>query len=238
MLRSLLKNGLWVFAHLMRKLLLDFKVTGLENVPKDGPLLIISNHFSLFEPPLVGMMLPQVPAYMVAKELQTHPVTRHMFYFLDLIPVWRGQVDRAALKLASQHLEGGGRMVIMPEGGILPEMMEAVGTGEQIHRLPFEETGRLSGELIEARPGAAFLATRQPVSVLPIAFLGTQHVARNMKRWRRTKVEMIVGRPFGPLTIPKELRGQARRDRLDELGNEMMRQLAALMPPEARGPYR
>jgi len=55
---------------------------------------------------------------------------------------------------------------------------------------------------------------------------------------RRTPVTIRVGRPFGPLQIDPGLRGRARRQRLDELSDLMMQQIAVLFPPENRGPYR
>jgi 1-acyl-sn-glycerol-3-phosphate acyltransferase len=128
-------------------------------------------------------------------------------------------------------------MVIMPEGGIVPEMMTAVGQGMQIPSLPLEQTARQSAQLIPARPGAAYLATRTNASVLPIAFLGTEKIVGNMKRWRRTQATMIIGPAFGPLTLDPDLRGAARRQHLNELGDVMMGHLAALLPPENRGPY-
>jgi 1-acyl-sn-glycerol-3-phosphate acyltransferase len=174
---------------------------------------------------------------MAAVEHQSHWVLRLIIKAYDTIPVWRGQVDREALKQALQLLADGGVLGIMPEGGVLPELMDAIGTGQQVQTVPFAESGRASAQLIEARPGVAYLATRSSAQILPIAFVGTENIACNMTRWRRTKVQMIIGRPFGPLTLEGELRGVARRQRMDELGDVMMRQLAALMPPENRGLY-
>jgi 1-acyl-sn-glycerol-3-phosphate acyltransferase len=96
---------------------------------------------------------------------------------------------------------------------------------------------RLSAQLIEARPGSAYLATRSQARILPIAFLGTEQILANIRRLKRTKVTMRIGPVFGPLVIDQTLRGPARRQRLDEYGDEMMRHIAALMPPENRGPY-
>jgi 1-acyl-sn-glycerol-3-phosphate acyltransferase len=237
MFHSLLRATLFFFGRTIRKIFVKLTITGWENLPEKGPLIIISNHFSLFEAPIIGMTLPYVPTYMVAKEMQTHWLTRILFGAFDFIPIWRGQVDRAALKQALALLEKGGIMGIMPEGGIVPELLQAIGTGEQIHSLPLEQTARASAQLLPPRPGAAYLATRTSAQILPIAFLGSEKIIGNMKRLRRTKVAMIIGRPFGPLTLDPTLHGPARREQMDELGNVMMRQLAALMPPENRGPY-
>ena len=97
---------------------------------------------------------------------------------------------------------------------------------------------RESAQLFTPRPGAAFLATRRGAPVLPTAFLGTEKVLPNLKRLRRTPVRLIIGPVFGPLVIDPALPKSERRAQLDELGHEMMRHIAALMPPENRGPYR
>jgi 1-acyl-sn-glycerol-3-phosphate acyltransferase len=237
MFRSLLRALLYTAAWIIAKLFLSVTVTGRENVPEQGPLIIISNHFSIFEPPLTALNLPYTPVYMAAVEHQSHWVMRLILKAYNAIPIWRGQVDRKALQQALQLLADGGILGMMPEGGILPDLMGAIGVGQQVHDVPFAETGRPTAQLIQARPGAAYIATRSTAPILPIAFLGTEKIALNMAQWRRTKVQMIIGRPFGPLSLEADLRGPARRQRLHELGNLMMCHLAALMPPENRGPY-
>ena len=237
MLRSLRRAFLLLLGRILKRIFVSLTITGWENLPEKGPLIVISNHFSLFEAPLIGLTLPTIPTYMVATELQSHWFVRILFGAFDLIPVWRGKVDRAALQRALQVLGEGGIVGIMPEGGIVPDLMAAISSGEQIHRLPLEQTARQSAQLMRARPGVAYLATRASAQILPIAFLGTEKIIGNMKRLRRTKVKMIIGRPFGPLTLDASLRGAARRRCLDELGDVMMRHLAALMPPKNRGPY-
>jgi 1-acyl-sn-glycerol-3-phosphate acyltransferase len=72
---------------------------------------------------------------------------------------------------------------------------------------------------------------------LPIAILGAEQVLDNIRRFKRTKVAMRIGPVFGPLTLDATQRGAVRRQQLDAYGDEMMRHIAALMPPENRGPY-
>jgi 1-acyl-sn-glycerol-3-phosphate acyltransferase len=124
----------------------------------------------------------------------------------------------------------------MPEGGIDPELRDTLARGEE---RPFTEgmNVRISAQLIEARPGSAYLATRSQARILPIAFLGTEQILANLRRLKRTKIRMHIGPVFGPLTLDSALRGPSRRQQLDAYGDEMMRHIAALMPPENRGPY-
>ena len=83
----------------------------------------------------------------------------------------------------------------------------------------------------------AYLAVRSGAPVLPTACLGTERIAANLRRLRRTPVRLIIGPVFGPLVVDESLSKTERRERLDELGHEMMRHMAALLPPENRGPY-
>ena len=78
--------------------------------------------------------------------------------------------------------------------------------------------------------------TRRIVRSCPWDLLGTERVYANVLRFRRTPVTLRVGKPFGPLQIDPTLRGKARRQRLDELADLMMQQIAALFPPECSRP--
>ena len=165
-----------------------------------------------------------------------NPVARLVLSVVDKILVHRSRADREALRQATAVLQAGGRLLIMPEGGIDPELRDAMASGEE---RPFTEgmNSRLSAQLIKARPGTAYLATRSQARILPVAFLGTEQILDNMRRFKRTPVSMHIGPIFGPLTLDPALRGPARRQQLDAYGDEMMHHIAALMPPENRGPY-
>jgi 1-acyl-sn-glycerol-3-phosphate acyltransferase len=110
--------------------------------------------------------------------------------------------------------------------------MAGVKTG--LHQGP---NSRANPQLITPRPGAAYLAVRSGAPVLPAAFLGSEKILPNLRRLRRTPVRLIIGPVFGPLVIDPALPKLRRRELLDEMGHEMMRHMAAVMPPENRGPY-
>jgi len=236
MFRALLRYFLTLLAHLLKPLLFDLTVTGWEHLPERGPLILISNHFSWFEVFLITLCLPYQPVFFAAAELRQHPILRLIAAPFEFIPVHRGQADRVALRRALQVLEEGKVLLIFPEGGIDPDLIDEMVEGRSVDPRK-GRTSRLSAQLIRARPGAAFLAVRSQAPILPVAFLGTEQVQANLKRWRRTPVSMRIGPVFGPLTLEAELRGRARRRRLDELGDVMMGHIAALLPPENRGPY-
>ncbi len=234
-LRSLIRG----FVRLLFRLGLKLEIEGREHLPPGGPLIIIGNHFSLFEAPILLTFLPYHGriTWLAATELQESHVLNYLIKLYDIIPVWRGQPDRAAIHRALDWLAAGNIVGIMPEGGVdetlRPLTLAGVQTG--LHGGP---NSRANPELITPRPGAAYLAVRSGAPVLPTAFLGTEKILSNLKRLRRTPVRMIIGPVFGPLIIDPSLPKPERRAQLDEMGHEMMRHMAALMPPENRGPYR
>lgn len=221
---------------ILSKLVLDVKIDGTENLQGGSqPMIVIANHFSWFDAPILAVHLPFAPAFIVATESQRHWWFRAFVRVFRAIPIWRGQVDRQAFQKSLEALKDGYVVGIFPEGGMDPDFAELVAHGHQINRYV---PGRTRPELVRPKTGSAWLAIHANSSILPVGLLGTERVYPNMIRFRRTPVTLRVGRPFGPLQIDPALRGRARRQRLDELADLMMQQIAALFPPESRGPYR
>jgi 1-acyl-sn-glycerol-3-phosphate acyltransferase len=225
------------FGRLLRPLFFDVQVAGLHHLPtQPEPLLLIANHFSWFDPPLLALSLPITPAFLVATEAQERWWVATLLRIFDSIPIWRGQVDRTALRTAVQVMQQKRIVGLFPEGGINPELAERRARGEVIAHLQ-GNMGRLEAQLIRARSGAALLAVMSNARILPVGLLGTERAAVNLRRLRRTAVTVRIGAPFGPLTIEPTLSGQQRRRRLDELSHQMMAQVAELLPPDNRGYY-
>jgi 1-acyl-sn-glycerol-3-phosphate acyltransferase len=222
----------------MFRLFLRLEIEGWQHLPPDGPLIIISNHFGIFEAPMLMTFLPYHDriTWLAATELQESKILKYLIRLFNIIPIWRGQPDRAALHRAIDWLAAGNVVGIMPEGGVdetlRPLTMAGVKTG--LHEGP---NSRENAQLITPRPGAAYLAVRSGAPVLPAVFLGSEKIMPNFRRLRRTPVRLVIGPVFGPLLIDPALPKAQRRDMLDEMGHEMMRHMAALMPPENRGPY-
>lgn len=233
----------WVFKILVF-LFVDLKITGKENIPStdDSPLIVVGNHFSFFEPIIFFTQLPLKLRYMAATEILERQFFNYLFVLYDGIPVWRGQIDRQALKVTQEALQNDEMIVIFPEGGVLPELQERVQSGEQIFADDDDVGGgmasRIPPVLIPARRGIAFIAANTDAKILPIALLGTENIAKNLQfPWKRTKVKMHIGELFGPLMIDGSLRGSAKKARQQELADQIMCHIAELMPEENRGPF-
>lgn len=217
--------------------ILKIKVVGKENLPAKGePLILICNHFSWFELPLLVGKLPFKIVVLGSAEVWQHPIGRLLAVAFEAIPIQRGRPEREALKQALQVLKNGGVLGIFPEGGIDPELRPLTAAGINVADVK-GQTARIPGALISARPGAAYLAVKGRVRILPTAVIGGEYVFRNLRKLKRTTVTLVVGRPFGPLTVASGCKGAQRREAINDLGDEMMKHIARLLPPEQRGYY-
>ena len=219
------------------------RVSGLEHLEQSGPLIIVCNHFSYWDPIILMSSLPLRVRFMAAIEMTRIPFFSHLLKVFEGIPVWRGQVDREALKVAENHLAAGGNIGVFPEGGIIPELQARVARGEKIVDVPNTKS-RIPAVLAEARPGTAYVAVNSDARILPIALVGTEKLEGDLRRfsllraqWRRTQVEIRIGAPFGPFTVEEGLRGRAKRRELDRMGRQMMQHIADLLPEDQRGVY-
>lgn len=228
--RFVLGNGL--------RLVANIKVTGVEHTRGDSAHIVIVNHFSYLDPIILMSRLPMRVRFMAAIEMTRIPFMSHLLDVFEGIPVWRGQVDREALKSAESHLAEGGNIGVFPEGGIIPELQEKVARGEKIVDVPNSKS-RIPPILANARPGTAYVAINSDAKILPIAIIGSEQLEGNLQRFRfrRTPIEICIGKPFGPLKVEPTLRGRAKRRELDRLGIEMMQQIANLLPSQQRGPF-
>ena len=132
------------------------RVEGLEHVPTDGPLIIVANHMSNADPPLLwGWLVPalgRVPTYL-AKAVLFKGIAGAVLRSVGASPVEAGGSDMAAYRVAKAVLDAGGVVTLMPEG-----------------------TRSLDGRLLTAMPGASLLATRTGATVLPVGISGTDEL--------------------------------------------------------------
>ncbi len=203
LLRGLARLAVWLCTH--------SQVSGLENVPRTGPALVVVNHLGDADL-ILGLALSPVLFDVVSKvELYELPVVGVLMQVYGVIWIHRGQPDRRALHAVLDGFQEGRVVVIAPEG-----------------------RESLSGALEEGTRGAAFLALKADVPITPVTFTGTENVCiyGNLRRLRRSPVTMTIGRPF-------KLEPQAdRRQALEAGTRQIMLALARQLPPEYRGAYR
>ena len=201
---SLLRLLLRLFTHL--------EVTGLENIPQGGPLLVAFNHLAHLDGALVLAFLPQPVEGIALEDLYHVPITGQLLRLYGTIPVHRDQFDRQVIRRALQVLAEGKILALAPEA-----------------------RQSLTGALERARQGVAYLALHSGAPILPVALTGTENVPSDLKRLRRPRLAVTFGEVFiPPLRASKP---QTRRQQVAELTDEIMYRIAALLPPEYRGVY-
>lgn len=183
----------------------------LQKFPKKGPYIAYSNHTGQIEVPLLYSHLQPRPTTGLAKvETWDGWFLRWVFNLWGAIPIRRGEADMNAMRMSLQVLQNDEILVIAPEG-----------------------TRNKTGKLLKAQPGVITLALRTGAPLLPMAHWGGETFLSNLKRLKRTDFHIRVGEPFkldpGNVRVTKEVRQQ--------MVDEMMYRLAALLPESYRGAY-
>lgn len=180
-------------------------------VPWQGPLIIYTNHVNILEIPIIYTRLqPRRVHGMLLAERWDNPLLRWMLDTTEAIPLHRGEADIAALRMGLKVLEKGEIIVISPEG-----------------------TRSHDGKLQPAHPGVVLLALHSQATLLPVAYFGAEKYKENFSRLKRTDFHLRVGQPFHLDTHGEKVTRALRERMMDE----MMFQLAAILPPEYRGVY-
>ena len=199
-------------ARLALALLTDLEITGQENIPSEGPLLVVANHFSYIDPVAMVALAPGPVEFVGGFRMPNAPrMLTWIPKWWGFYPVYRGTASRDALRAAEAVLGQRGVLGIFPEAG------------------------NWAAVLRPPRPGAAFLATRTGAPILPMGFDGLPDVFPRLRKGKRARVTFRIGQCFGPYRATG--RGRERRRQLDAIGNDIMAHIAALIPPERRGSY-
>lgn len=197
------------------RLLIGFRIEGLENLPASGPALMVSNHLHNSDPILLIAAYTRPILFMAKKEAFGVPVISWIARQAGAFPVDRGKADRAALRHAETLLGQGMIVGLFPEG-----------------------TRSITGAIGSVHPGAAMIAARSGVPVIPTAIWGTEVLPLNGGKGRqrgrgRPQVTVRIGRPFH---LPPPPPGRRHPD-LAALTDLMMTEVARLLPEQYRGRY-
>lgn len=186
------------------------RIAGLENLPVTGPAILMINHIAFVDPIVVLGNLPRNIVPLAKAEVYRIPVWGIFPRLWDVIPVHREELDRRALERALAVLAAGEVILIAPEA----------------HRHP---------ELGQAREGVAYIAYKSGVPIIPVAIENTPGYPTLMGPWnaRKPGAYFRLGRPF----LFKPAAGRLPRERLRQMTDEAMYQLAAMLPEHRRGYY-
>ena len=184
----------------------------LKKIPPAGPLIAFMNHTGMVEAPILFTQLqPREKVTSLAKvEIWDNWFLNWVFTLWGIIPIRRGQADMNAMRKSFDVLNDGFILGISPEG-----------------------TRSRDGKLLRANGGIAMLALHSGAPLLPVAHWGGENFGWNVKHFKRTNFNTRVGTIFSldshGQIVTKIIRQQ--------MADEMMYQLAKLLPEEYRGEY-
>lgn len=165
----------------------NLKLTGLENIPQKGGLLIASNHQSYLDPFLISVPIKRPLRFLAWNEALEWPVAGRMMKLMGAWPLQIKGSDPAAIRRSIQWLRGGEALVIFPEGG----------------------RGLPNGSMVRFKGGAVRLALEAEVPILPVTVRGANLVwPAGQLMPRMGKIEVV----YHPLHYVKQNEGEEARE--------------------------
>jgi 1-acyl-sn-glycerol-3-phosphate acyltransferase len=219
-LRGRPRSVVRAIALLLFRPLFRLKIERPEIVPKEGALLVVSNHLHNADPILTVAAFPRSIHYMAKKEVFAIPLVNQFVRFLGSFPVDRGKADRQAVRRAEGALQQGIPVGMFPEG-----------------------TRSVTRSLQPAHAGAGMLALKTGAPILPLVVTGTERLPFNGKKGKlqaaakmpepgHKGVRLLFGDPF---VIPRFIGD--RKISSDEATEIIMIEIARLLPPDYHGVY-
>jgi len=190
----------WLLLNLLAKVLFGFRVFGREAIPRNGPVIIASNHVSYCDPPIVGSGVPREVYFLAKEELFKNRLFGWLIRQYNAIPLRRSVGDIGAVKRAVQLLRQGKAVIMFPEG-----------------------TRSLSGKLLKPKPGVGMIATLTSAPIVPAYVYGTNRLFEALLR--KSKLEVRFGRAIHPDSIEGD---RDSRKHYLAITKEVMRRIAQL----------
>lgn len=192
---------------------LSWEVRGRKNVPPSGPLIVVANHVHVIDGELLLFGVSRWIIYIAKEPLFHYPIVGPFLRWAQALVVYRhGTLNqtRELLKQVEQTLNKGSVIGIFPEG-------------KRSHQ----------GKLQAGKPGLALLASRMHIPILPVGISGTDKIHGISWLWKRPHIVVNIGKPF---YLPQP-NGRLTKLQRKELTDLMMKEIAALLPPEYQGVY-
>jgi 1-acyl-sn-glycerol-3-phosphate acyltransferase len=189
------------------------KASGYENLPEKGGFVIAVNHLGFLDAPMAYYALNNWNLFIpVAEKWEESAILRWLGKHLNAIFIDRFNPDLKAMREMIKRMEEGQNLVIAPEG-----------------------TRARDEKMAQGKPGVAYLASKMGWTIVPVAISGTEDriVIHNLKRLKRSSIQLTAGKSFTLPPFPKE----NREEKLQEYTDEIMCRIAVLLPEHNRGYY-
>jgi len=183
------------------KVLFRVRVVGRELVPRSGAYIVAPTHRSILDVPFAAFITKRTIRFLAKEELFSSSFGNTLFTALGAVRVERGTADRAALRALEAALAEGSPVAVFPEG--------TRGSGPRVRPL-FD--------------GAAYLAVKLGVPIVPVGVGGSEEILPKGKRFPRIRrVAVVVGSPIEPPALDGRTRRTAATKLTDELAAELQR---------------
>lgn len=193
-----LVSGVLVFP--LFRILFRGRTFGNKRVPLEGPVVVVANHGSHLDPPMLGHALGRPVAFMAKAELFRIPLLGALIRACGAYPVKRGASDREAIRTATARLQEGWAIGVFLDG-----------------------TRQLDGRVNQPMPGAALLSARSGAPLLPVAIVNSHRALGTGRSWPRlVPVQLRIGEP---MPAPKS----RRKPDLEAATVELQRRINALL---------
>jgi 1-acyl-sn-glycerol-3-phosphate acyltransferase len=195
------------------KLIAHIEVTGIEKMPSTGAYIAVSNHLGRLDALLPYIFSDRTDLVMlIAEKYYENPILRYLGKQLDGVFIDRFNADVGALRETFSRLKRGAMLAMAPEG-----------------------TRSTTEGLIEGKLGTGYLAAKAGVPIIPVGITGTEDrlVKQQLRHFRRVQIKAWVGNEFSLPPFDNKNRETAVQHATDEI----MCQIAALIPPHNRGIY-
>jgi len=205
-------NKIMTFLRRISKRLINMKIVGGENVPDEGAYIVATSHISRLDTPFLMLSTQRQDIIgFVAREYEKAPFFGWFLNKLGVIWISRDEYDHTAFREASKRLKDGWIVGIAPEGKRSKTL-----------------------QLLEGKPGAALLAIRNKVQIIPAAVLGSTDLLKSFTHLKKAPIEVRFGEPF---SVSDENGDNNNKDLLQQATDEIMCRIALLLPKENRGFY-
>ncbi|MBV9387418.1 MAG: 1-acyl-sn-glycerol-3-phosphate acyltransferase [Chroococcidiopsidaceae cyanobacterium CP_BM_ER_R8_30] len=164
----------WSVVSPMLHIYFQGRTYGAEHVPRQGPLVVVSNHASYFDPPILSSCVGRPVAYMAKEELFHIPILQQAIQLYGAYPVSRESADRSAIRSALKYLEAGWATGVFLQG-----------------------TRTTDGRITEPKLGAALIAAKAKAPLLPVSLWGTQGIlTKGSAIPRLVSITVRIGQPI------------------------------------------